>query len=125
MFTVGMLLSLALPPVTVALGFAPSTAAAATMLGLNAQPLWLGGFVASFGVIQSLIAPLFDKADGTAAKVAAAQAKIDAHLAEAAREPSRSPDLSPEREIIASNYRKQEEDRRVAAGAAASPSLHV
>jgi len=118
MFAVGMLLSLALPPVTVALGFAADTTAAATMLGLNAQPLWLGGFVATFGAIQAVVAPLFDRMDGTAAKTEAAQAKIDAHLAEAGRAPSI--DLTPEREIVSSHHRQQEENRRAASAAVAS-----
>lgn len=61
MLAVGAALAIAAPAIGVAVGIAPSYAAAAVVLGNTANPLWLGAFFGSFGALRAAIAPVADK----------------------------------------------------------------
>lgn len=111
MFGVGVLLALAAPLIADVL--APLLTDAVYAHAVSTPVLWTGAFFGAFGAIHSVVVGAVERMDGTAAKTEAAQAKIDAHLAEASRAPSI--DLAPEREIVSSHHRQQENERRAAA----------
>lgn len=60
-FAVGTALAIAAPAIAYGIGLAPSLAAASSMLGLSANPLWSGAFFGSFGAMVSTITPVCDK----------------------------------------------------------------
>ena len=58
MFAVGAVLAVAAPAIGVAVGIAPTYAAAAAALGHTASALWLGSFFGAFGALKATVDPL-------------------------------------------------------------------